>query len=74
MKLSKLIPGEYYTVISGRFEGVTGVAVEPDAPHGVTHAISSPELPDEGVISFLHSFDKLRKAKQVEELRIRRAE
>jgi len=67
----KLVVGKYYTVVSGRFIGVTGVAVEADG-HGDAHAIYSPDLPDDGVISFFNVLSHLRPATDAEELSLRR--
>jgi hypothetical protein len=65
-----LIPGKYYTVTSGRFKGITGIAV-PAAGVGRAHALHSIDFPDDGVISFLGS-SHLRAATAQEELEYRR--
>lgn len=67
----KLIPGAYYTVKSGRFEGITGIALQPNEVSGAVHELYSPDLPKDGVVSFLNS-GSLRVATAEEELEYRR--
>jgi hypothetical protein len=67
----KLVSGKYYTVKSGRFAGIVGVACDPVAAHGDVHGLHSIDFPD-GVLSFLGCLSKLRVATAKEELEYRR--
>lgn len=61
----KIIPGNYYTVIEGRFSGITGTAIDGDKLHSI-------DIGDDEVISFFGSLDHLREATPEEELAYRR--
>lgn len=71
--MKSLEEGTYYTVIDGRFKGITAVAVEAMEGSRIVHCLYSPDFGNEaGIISFFGSFDSLRKSTVEEELALRR--
>lgn len=68
--ITRLIPGKYYTVIEGRFNGITAVAIQTESND--VHVLTSPDFGDDDEISFFGCFESLREATEKEELELRR--